>query len=328
MTSRPERDTTDETRARGRRAWGWLRQQYALGILLVLLVVASLASDAFLTSRNLENLVLQMSVIGIVALAQLLVVITGGIDISVGSVLGLASVLCVGMFGGTSVVLGLLIALSVGAALGAVNGTLVAFRGLEPFIVTLGMLALARGLVYAYTEGTPVRPADPLYSLPGTLTVAGIPLLGIIWIGIALLLAFVLRNTVFGRRVFAVGSRREAAHASGVPVRSTLVSVYVIAGVLVGLGGFLLASRVGAGTPTAGTLMELDAIAAVVIGGARLAGGQGRVFGTVVGTMIFGVIANLLVLLNVSTFLQDAFRGALILIAVVLATLGTRAARR
>jgi ribose/xylose/arabinose/galactoside ABC-type transport system permease subunit len=174
----------------------------------------------------------------------------------------------------------------------------------------------------------PVRPADPAFTVAGTATVLGVPVLGILWLAVAVGMAFLLRRTVFGRRVYAVGSTREAAHASGVPVRGTLLTVYVIAGLLVGLGGFLLASRVGAGTPTAGTLFELDAIAAVVIGGARLAGGQGRVFGAVVGTAIFGVITNLLVLLNVSTFLQDAFRGALILLAVALATIGRPSTRR
>jgi ribose transport system permease protein len=311
-----------------RRGLGWLRTQYPLLILLVLVVLAAVLSDAFLSTRNLENLVLQMSVIGIVALAQFIVVVSGGIDISVGSVLGLACVLSAGLFGGSSTVVAVLVALGVGALLGAVNGFLVAFRGLEPFIVTLGMLALARGLVYAYTEGVPVRPADPAFTLVGTATVLGVPVLGVIWAAVAVGMAFLLRRTVFGRRVYAIGSTPEAAHASGVPVRGTLLAVYVIAGLLVGLGGFLLASRVGAGTPTAGTLFELDAIAAVVIGGARLSGGQGRVFGAVVGTAIFGVITNLLVLLNVSTFLQDAFRGALILLAVALATIGRSPARR
>lgn len=316
------------SRSWGERGRGWLRQQYPLLILVALLVVASATSDAFLSTRNLENLVLQMSVIGIVTLAEFIVVLSGGIDISVGSVLGLACVLSAGLFGGSSVLLAVLVALVVGGSLGAVNGFLVAFRGLEPFIVTLGMLALARGLVYAYTEGSPVSPSAEGFTLAGTSTVAGIPVLGIIWVGAAVVLGLVLRRTVFGRRVYAVGSKPEAAHASGVPVRGTLMGVYVIAGLLVGLGGFLLASRVGAGTPTAGNLFELDAIAAVVIGGARLSGGQGRVFGAVVGTIIFGVITNLLVLLNVSTFLQDAFRGALILIAITLATIGRPSARR
>lgn len=300
----------------------WARHQYPVLILLALLVVASVSSDAFLSTRNLENLVLQMSVIGLVALAQLLVVVSGGIDISVGSVLGLASVLSVGLFDGSSLVVALAVALAVGAGLGAVNGFLVAFRGLEPFIVTLGMLALARGLVYAYTEGVPVRPTDPFFTVPGTATFAGVPVLGIIWAAAAVGLAFLLHRTVFGRRVYAVGSNPDAAHASGVPVRATLMGVYVLAGAVVGLAGLLLASRIGAATPTAGTLAELDAIAAVVIGGARLGGGRGRVFGAVVGTVIFGVITNLLVLLNVSTFLQDAFRGGLILLAVALATVG------
>jgi len=309
------------------RGLGWLLHQYPLLILLALLVFASLTSDAFLTGRNLENLVLQTSVAGIVALAQFVVVVTGGIDISVGSVLGLSCVLCAGVFSGSSVLVAVLVALVVGALLGAVNGTLIAFRGLEPFIVTLGMLALGRGLVYAYTEGVPVRPAAPAFTAVGAATFAGVPVLGWIWVLLAVGMAFLLRRTVFGRRVFAIGSRREAAQAAGIPVRGTLVTVYCLAGLLAGLGGFLLASRVGAATPTAGMNFELDAIAAVVIGGTRLRGGQGRVFGAVVGTVIFGVITNLLVLLNVSTFLQDAFRGALILIAVALATLGRKQPR-
>lgn len=324
-TERPAQLAAPSARTPGARAGGWLRQQYPLLILVVLLIFASLASDAFLTGRNLENLVLQTSVAGLVALAEFIVVVSGGIDISVGSVLGLACVLCAGFRHGASVPVAVLVALAVGLLLGAVNGLLIAYRNLEPFIVTLGMLALARGLTYAYTQGVPVRPNAPGFSAVGTATFAGVPALGWIWVVLAVAMWFLLRRTVFGRRVFAIGSRREAARAAGIPVRATLVAVYCLAGLLVGLGGFLLASRVGAATPTAGTNFELDAIAAVVIGGTSLRGGQGRVFGAVVGTVIFGVITNLLVLLNVSTFLQDAFRGALILVAVALATLGRRA---
>ncbi|ROS48863.1 ABC transporter permease [Frigoribacterium sp. PhB24] len=317
---------TDLTTASTRRGidWAvvgrWAKEQYPLYILVVLLVVAGLSTDAFFTTRNLTNLVLQTSVIGIVTLAQFIIVITGGIDISVGSVVGLSGVLAAGLFGGTSVGVAILVAVCVGALIGTVNGYLVAFRGLEPFIVTLGMLALARGLVYAFTEGSPVRPEAADFRAIATSTVLGFPVIGLIWLGLAVVLAFVTRSTVFGRRIYALGSSKEAAHASGVPVRTTLVAVYALAGVLVGFAGFLLASRVGAGTPTAGNLYELDSIAAVVIGGAALAGGKGRVFGAVVGTLIFGVITNLLVLLNVSTFLQDAFRGGLILLAVILTT--------
>ncbi|MEJ3652522.1 ABC transporter permease [Actinomycetes bacterium KLBMP 9759] len=300
---------------------GWLRGQYPLYILIVLLIIASVSSPAFLTPTNLTNLMLQMSIIGVVVMAELIVVLTGGIDISVGSALGLAAVLCAGLFNGESVLLALVVAIVVGGVIGLLNGWLVAFRGLEPFIVTLGMLALARGLVYAYGEGIPINPgAADEFAQIGQTTLVGIPVLALIWIGVVLIVAFLLVRTVWGRRVYAIGSNEEAARSSGIPVRSTVWSVYALAGILVGLGGWMFLARFASGTALAGNLMELEAIAAVVIGGARLSGGYGRVFGAVVGTIIFQVIANLLSLLNVSTFLQDAFRGALILVAVTLAT--------
>ena len=300
----------------------WLKSQYALYILLALLLVASLTKGAvFWSGTNLTNLLLQMSIIGVVVMAELIVVLTGGIDISVGAALGLAAVVAAGLFGGPSVFLGLIIALAIGGAVGSVNGALVAFRGLEPFIVTLGMLALARGLVYAYGNGIPVNPeAAESYASFGQTTVIGIPVLALIWLAMVALIAFLLYRTVWGRRVYAIGSNKEAARASGIPVKATLWSVYILAGLLVGLGGWMFLARFASGTSTAGNLLELEAIAAVVIGGAALAGGRGTVFGAVVGTIIFAVIANLLTLLNVSTFLQDAFRGALILIAITLAT--------
>jgi ribose transport system permease protein len=299
----------------------WLKGQYALFILIVLLVIAALSSPAFLTGTNITNLLLQMSIIGVVVMAELIIVLTGGIDISVGSVLGLAAVLCAGLFGGFSVWFALLVALVIGGIIGVVNGWLVSFRGLEPFIVTLGMLALARGLVYAYGQGIPITPeAADTFAQIGQTTVVGIPVLTLIWIVVVLLIAFLLRRTVWGRRVYAIGSNKEAARSSGIPVRATLWSVYILGGLLVGLGGWMFVCRFGSATALAGNLMELEAIAAVVIGGAALSGGRGTVFGAVIGTIIFQVIANLLSLLNVSTFLQDAFRGALILVAVTLAT--------
>jgi ribose transport system permease protein len=299
----------------------WLKGQYALFILIVLLIIAALSSPAFLTGTNITNLLLQMSIIGVVVMAELIIVLTGGIDISVGSALGLAAVLCAGLFGGFSVWLALLVALAVGGIIGLVNGWLVSFRGLEPFIVTLGMLALARGLVYAYSEGIPITPeASETFAQIGQTTVLGIPVLTLLWIAMVLIVAFLLRRTVWGRRVYAIGSNKEAARSSGIPFRATLWSVYILGGLLVGLGGWMFVCRFGSATALAGNLMELEAIAAVVIGGAALSGGKGTVFGAVVGTIIFQVIANLLSLLNVSTFLQDAFRGALILVAVTLAT--------
>jgi ribose transport system permease protein len=302
----------------------WFKRQYPLLILVALLIFASISTDAFFTTRNLSNLILQMSAVGIVTLAQFLIVLTGGIDISVGAVAALAGVLAAGLMSGSDTLPAVIIAVALGGIVGAFNGYLVAFRGLEAFIVTLGMLALARGLVYAYTQGQPVTPTAPDFRAVATTAILGVPVLGIVWVGLAVVIALVLRYTVFGRRVYALGSNKDAAYAAGVPVKSTLVIVYLLAGLMVGLAGFLLAARVGAATPTAGANYELDSIAAVVIGGASLVGGRGRVFGAVVGTAIFGVITNLLVLLNVSTFLQDAFRGALIIFAVVLTTIHIR----
>jgi len=312
----------EEDYSRGQAIANWLKGQYALYILVAILLVATITKGAvFWSGTNLTNLLLQMSIIGVVTLAELIVVLTGGIDISVGSALGLAAVLAAGLFGGPSVLLALVVALIVGGVVGTVNGWLVAFRGLEPFIVTLGMLALARGLVYAYGNGIPITPkAAATFADLGQTTILGIPVLAIVWLLMVLLIGFLLSRTVWGRRVYAVGSNKEAAQSSGIPVRATLWSVYILAGLLVGLGGWMFLCRFGSGTSTAGNLLELEAIAAVVIGGARLSGGYGTVFGTVVGTIIFAVIANLLSLLNVSTFLQDAFRGALILVAVTLAT--------
>ncbi|SDV00128.1 ribose transport system permease protein [Microlunatus sagamiharensis] len=308
----------------------WLKSQYALYILVALLLVATITRGSiFWGGTNLTNLLLQMSIIGVVVLGELIVVLTGGIDISVGSALGLAAVIAAGLFGGPSVFLGLVVAVIIGGIVGAVNGWLVAFRGLEPFIVTLGMLALARGLVYAYGNGIPINPeAAASYATFGQTTIIGIPVLAIIWLVMVALIAFLLYRTVWGRRVYAIGSNIDAARSSGIPVRTTLWSVYILAGLLVGLGGWMFLGRFASGTSTAGNLLELEAIAAVVIGGARLSGGFGKVFGAVVGTIIFAVIANLLSLLNVSTFLQDAFRGALILVAVTLATVQFSRKRR
>jgi ribose transport system permease protein len=321
-TSPPVHHHEEQDNTRGQQIATWLKSQYALYILVALLLVATITRGSiFWGGTNLTNLLLQMSIIGVVVLAELIVVLTGGIDISVGSALGLAAVIAAGLFGGPSVLLALVVAVVIGGIVGAVNGWLVAFRGLEPFIVTLGMLALARGLVYAYGNGIPINPgAASSFAKLGQATFIGIPVLAIIWLAMVALIAFLLYRTVWGRRVYAIGSNVEAARSSGIPVKATLWSVYILAGLLVGLGGWMFLARFASGTSTAGNLLELEAIAAVVIGGARLSGGFGKVFGAVVGTIIFAVIANLLSLLNVSTFLQDAFRGALILVAVTLAT--------
>ena len=273
-----------------------------------------------------------MSIIGVVVLAELIVVLTGGIDISVGSALGLAAVVSAGLFGGPSVLLALLVvAVVIGGIVGAVNGWLVAFRGLEPFIVTLGMLALARGLVYAYGNGIPINPgAAASFAAFGQATFIGIPVLAIIWMvdgGADRLPALPHRVGTPGlRHRLQQGSRAQLGHpgqghACG---RSTSWP---------GCSSAWAAGCSSPGSPAAprrpGTCWSWRPSPPSSSAAPGLSGGYGKVFGAVVGTIIFAVIANLLSLLNVSTFLQDAFRGALILVAVTLATVqfARRAAR-
>ena len=291
----------------------WAREHYSVFVLLLMVIVGAILSPAFLSIRNLQNIGLQTSIFGLVTLAELLVVLTRGIDISVGSVVGLSGVLGAGLFGGSNVFVAVLIGVAVGALVGVIDGYLIAFRGLEPFIVTLGMLSLARGLVYVYTQGIAMQPSAKDFSTVANVYVLGIPVEFLIWVAFIVIVSFVLRHTVFGRRVYAVGSSVDAARAAGVPVRNTLFFVYVIGGMLSGLAGFLLTAQVEVGTPTGGNLYELTAIAGVVIGGTRLAGGKGSVFNTVVGTLIFGGITDLFVLLNINTFDTEAFTGGLIL---------------
>ncbi len=219
----------EQNESRGQYVAQWLVGQYALYILVALLLVATITKGSvFWGNTNLTNLSLQMSIIGVVTLAELIVVLTGGIDISVGSALGLSAVVAAGLLDGPSVFLAVIVALMIGGMIGAVNGWLVSFRGLEPFIVTLGMLALARGLVYAYGNGIPITPkAASSFATIGQTTLLGIPVLALIWLSMVLLIAFLLYRTVWGRRVYAIGSNKEAAPQLGHPgALHTLVGLH------------------------------------------------------------------------------------------------------
>ncbi len=304
-----------------------LASDYPLWILIGIYVLACLLVPRFLSEVNQMNLIRQSSVIGIVSLGMLIVIVSAGIDLSVGSMVALAGVIAVGMQAHVPLPVAMLAGLGVGIGLGAFNGAVIAFMRVSAFVMTLGMLALARGLTYAYTEGGPLQPAAEtrdIFVFPGRGDILGIPTIGLIWLALILVVAFVLNRTVFGRRVFAVGSNQNAAFASGVPIGWTLFSVYTISGLLCGLAGVLLSSRVSVATPTMGQAYELDAIAAVVIGGASLAGGRGTVSGTVVGTFILVLIVNILNLMNVSIFWQDAVRGAIIIAAMIFGNLRGR----
>jgi ribose transport system permease protein len=293
------------------------RDAGGLIVLLVLFGAMTLASDEFLTGDNLANLARQVAIFGIIAVGQLLVILTAGIDLSVGSVLGLSGCVTAQMLvDGRPVVLAIIIGLAVGVVLGLFNGSLVAYGKLPPFIVTLGMLGIARGIVLVYTDASTIQPLPESFGNIANGDFLGLPNLLWIFAAIVVVAAFVLRRTVFGRYIYAVGSNPESARLSGVPVTLVLVAVYAIAGLLAAIGGVLFMSRLNAGIPTAGTGYELNAIAACVIGGASLFGAKGGAFGAAAGALIVATLNNGGNLLAVNAFYLQIIIGALILAAV------------
>src|SRR5215212_8675238 len=256
------------------------RDAGGLIVLLVLFGGMTLASDQFLTADNLANLARQVAIFGIIAVGQLLVILTAGIDLSVGSVLGLSGCVTAQLLvAGWPIPVAILVGLLIGAVLGLANGLLVTRLRLPPFIATLGMLGIARGIVLVITDAKTVQGLPESFQTIANGTILGIPNLLIIAAVIVAAAWFMLTRTVFGRYIYAVGSNPESARLAGVPVQAVTVSVYVISGLLAGLGGLLLTSRLGAGIPTAGTGFELNAIAACVIGGASLFGAKGSALG-------------------------------------------------
>ncbi|MBO0985511.1 ABC transporter permease [Rathayibacter sp. SD072] len=302
------------------------------GVLIVLLVVfgaLTLASDDFLTGNNLANLARQVSIFGILAIGQLMVILTGGIDLSVGSVLGLAGAVTAQLLvAGVPILPAVLLGALVGAVLGIITGLLVTRFKLPPFIATLGMLGIARGVVLVITDANTIQGLPEDFQAIANGSVAGVPNLLILFVVIAAAAAFVLKRTVFGRYVYAVGSNPEAARLAGVPVTLVTITVYGIAGLLSAVGGVLLTSRLGAGVPTAGTGFELQAIAACVIGGASLAGARGSAIGAACGALLIGVLNNGGNLLAVNSFYLQIAIGLLILVAVAFDQLNTRNAAR
>ena len=287
-------------------------------VLLVLFGALTLTSDQFLTGSNLANLARQVAIFGIIAVGQLLVILTAGIDLSVGSVLGLAGCTTAELlFHGVPVPVGILAGLLIGLVAGVVNGLLVAYAGLPPFIVTLGMLGIARGVVLVFTNANTIQPLPGSFGDIANGAILGIPNLLWIFVLIAVVVAFVLRRTIFGRYVYAIGSNAESARLAGVPVRVMLVSVYAISGLLAGVGGVLFTSRLSAGIPTAGTGYELNAIAACVIGGASLFGAKGGAFGAAAGALIVATLNNGGNLLAINSFYLQIIIGLLILVAVL-----------
>ncbi|WP_417269199.1 ABC transporter permease [Celeribacter sp.] len=303
------------------RVFNILQGQGILLAFVALCIVLSLSSEFFLTWNNWTNILRQTAINGILAIGVTFVILTKGIDLSVGSILALSGAVAASFavtpdpyFIGFAIVA----ALAVGALAGAVNGVLVAWLNIPAFVVTLGMLSVARGATYIYTDGRPISNLSPAFLWFGKGAIFGIPVpifalalvFGICW--------FALRYTIFGRHVYAVGGSEKASRTSGIRTKKVIMSTYVISGLLAGLAGLILTARTTAALPQAGVAYELDAIAAVVIGGTSLSGGRGTLIGTMFGALIIGTINNGLDLMGVSSYYQQVVKGTIIVGAVLL----------
>lgn len=306
----------------GQELWS-LRHVRELNVLVALLIMGALISfytPYFLTTNNLMGVFRAFSLTAIMSIGMVMVIITGGIDLSVGSAMGLASLvtaLCfdAGFSTGVSIVSGI----GVGVMFGLTNGALVTVIGLPPFIATLGTLSIGRGLMYMITRGVPVTPDTPeAFSVLGQGYVGFVPVPVVIMLVLMVVFALIMRRTRFGRHVYATGGNEHAARLSGVKTARVKLAVYILSSTIASLAGIIGFSRYLSAEPASGFGAELDVIAAAAIGGASLAGGAGSVTGAVIGAALVGVIANGVVLLNINTYAQQAITGGVILIAVSL----------
>jgi inositol transport system permease protein len=286
--------------------------------LLAIFLALAIAKPGFLSFRNLINVVRQISINGILAVGVTYVLLTGGVDLSLGSVVALAGVVAAGFAHPGEYPLAAPVCLGIltGVACGAANGAMVTWGRVAPFIVTLGTMTVARGLALLISGGRPVSNLSPAFKFIGGGDVLGIPLPIFILSGVAAVSWAVLNNTRLGRYTYAVGGNEKAAYASGINVQAVKLSAYSVCGGLAGLAGVVLASRITTGQPNAGVAYELDAIAAAVIGGTSLSGGVGGVGGTLLGALLMGVINNGLDLLDVSSYYQQIVKGVIIVGAV------------
>ena len=289
-------------------------------VLIVTIIVFGILYEQFLTPSNISNILLQSSILGIVAGGMTFVILSGGIDLSVGSVVALASAISAGLEVNMHLpwYLAFLGAIFVGALIGAINGGLIVYGGLQPFIATLTTMAIARGVTLAYTQGYPISGMSDAFLFWGSGDIHGFPMPIIVMIVTLLLLYFILKMTRFGFHIYAVGGHEQASRVTGVDINRTKFAVYVVSGITASIGGILLAGRLWSAQPNAALGFELDAIAAVVLGGTSLFGGIGGIGGTVIGVLIMGSLDNGLRLLGVTSYVQQVIKGTVFILAVLL----------
>lgn len=300
---------------------GWMGRNSAIVALLLIFAYGALGVPKFLTPLNLSAIATQYSIIGFLALGQLLVILTEGIDLSQGSLLALVSIVTAVLMSRYGIAAAAIGALLVAILLGAVNGLLVARTPIPPFVVTLGMLGIARGLALLISDARPIATESEAFFAFGRAKVLEVPVSFLIWLVIGGLLIYFLRSRRLGRHIYAVGGSESGARLSGVSVQRIKFTVYVLSALLTAVGGIIWTARLGSGSPIGGSGYELESIAAVVVGGGSLFGGIGTVGGTFAGTLIFGIINSILNLLGISPYWQGTIKGILVLLAVALSQL-------
>ncbi|MCI8993762.1 MAG: ABC transporter permease [Eubacterium sp.] len=289
-------------------------------IVLGLGVVLSIATPTFLTSANIMNILRQISVNGLLAIGMSMVALTGGIDLSVGSIVAYAGILTAGMLNYTSLPIGVIviIAVCIGVIMGVINGYFVAYWNAPPFVVTLAMMTVGRGLTYIFCDGKPISKLPDAFLKIGKGSVIGLPIPFIILMVVFVVFTIMLTKMKHGRYIYAVGGNQQASMVSGINVKRVILSVYLFSGLCCGIAAVVLTARVSAGLPKAGDGYELDAIAATVIGGTSLAGGTGRLWGTMLGVLLLGMVNTGLDLLNVTSYYQQVVKGLIILGAILI----------
>lgn len=290
----------------------------ALFALCLLLAILPQTSSSFLSTKNMFNILRQISTNMLIACAMTMVIILGGIDLSVGSIIALSGVIAAGCVSRyhLPIIIAVLAGLCIGLVIGICNGLVICKTTIPAFIVTLATMNIARGLAKVYTGGSPVRVVTKEWQFIGGGYIGSVPVPVIIMVCVIIITALLMNKTKLGRHIYAVGGNAQAARFSGIKVSKVKFIVHVYTGLMAGLAGVILASRMYSGQPTAGEGAEMDAIAAVVVGGTSMAGGSGRIGGTIIGALIIGVLNNGLNLMNVNSFWQDVVKGIVILLAV------------
>ena len=289
---------------------------------LIIFVLMSVFTENFLTQYNISNVFRQVSIIGVVAISSTLVIISGGIDLSVGSIVGLTAMISAILmsedFQNMAILPALVLALGAGLAVGLYHGFIIYEVKIPPFIATLGSMFVIRGIVKMISGARTIARLPESFTDFAQHDILGVPSLVIMWLVLALLVHLMLRHTTFGRNIFVIGSSQEVARLSGIRMRLNIYGIYILAALLCAIAGIMLSSRISSAVPTGGTGYELTAIAAAVIGGASLSGARGSVLGTLMGTLLMGLITNAGVHLNINPFLMQSITGALLTIAVVI----------